>query len=103
MKARFEISRTVKPIGSEELKFLPTGSLLTRLNQLRSLQESFEVSDWLPDERDAVEATGLIAFKNSEQWKIAFSDVKRVLSEREHIPRGSKDKRRKAAHQKKNG
>ena len=77
-----------------------TGSLLSRLKLLRSLQESFELSDWLPEERDAVEAAGLIAFKETEIWKTAFDDVKRLLNEREHMPRGGKEKRQQAACQK---
>jgi len=94
--------RTVVPIPFEELKELHTGSLLARLKLLRSLQDTFELSDWLPEERDAVKAAGLIAFKETEIWKTAFDDVKRLLDEREHIPRGSKEKRRQAAHKKQN-
>jgi hypothetical protein len=74
--------RTVKPVPFEELSGLHPGSLLSRLKLLRSLQESFELSDWLPEERDAVEAAGLIAFKETEIWKTAFDDVKRLLNER---------------------
>ncbi|WP_298258885.1 hypothetical protein [uncultured Litoreibacter sp.] len=60
------------------------------------------MSDWLPEERDAVEAAGLIAFKETARWKGAFSDVKRLLDDREHMPRGSKEKRRLAAYSKQN-
>ena len=69
---------------------------------LRSLQESFELSDWLPEERDTVEASGLIAFKETAIWKAAFDDVKRLLNDREHMPRGSKEKRQQAAYLKQN-
>ena len=94
--------RTAVPIPFEELNELHTGSLLARLRLLRSLQDSFELSDWLPEERDAAEVAGLIAFKESGIWKAAVDDVKRLLNEREHMPRGSKEKRKKAAHQKQN-
>lgn len=94
--------RTVTPVPFEELNNLHTGSLLARLKLLRSLQDSFALSDWLPEERDAVEAAGLIAFKETAIWKAAFDDVKRLLDEREHMPRGSKERRQQAAHQKQN-
>lgn len=89
--------RTAQSTPKEQLQELHTGSLLKRLELLRSLQGSFEESDWLPEERDAVAAVGLIAFKNTESWKSAFLDVKAILAERENIPRGSKAKRREAA------
>lgn len=94
--------RTVRPIPLEELNELHTGSLLARLKHLRSLQESFELSDWLPEERDTVEASGLIAFKETAIWKAAFDDVKGLLNDREHMPRGSKEKRQQAAYLKQN-
>lgn len=96
MKINFELLRTVEPIAFEELQTLRTGSLLTRLKRLRALQESFEVSDWLPEERDAVEAAWLIAFKETAVWKDAWSDIKRILDNREHLPRGSKELRQEA-------
>lgn len=101
MKINFELLRTVEPIAFDELQKLHTGSLLTRLKRLRALQESFELSDWLPEERDAVEAAGLIAFKQTAVWKDAWSDIKRVLDDREHFPRGSKALRQRAAQQEK--
>ncbi len=94
--------RTIEPIAIEDLEKLHTGSLLTRLKLLRSLQDSFELSDWLPEERDAVEAAGLIAFKETAIWEAAFADVKQLLDDREHISRGSKEKRQHAAFQKQN-
>ena len=94
--------RTAESTPKAQLQELHTGSLLKRLELLRSLQGSFEESDWLPEERDAVAAAGLIAFKNTESWKSAFLDVKAILAERENIPRGSKAKRREAAQKKQN-
>ena len=79
---KLENLRTVEPIAPDELRKLNTGSLLARLKLLRSLQNSFESSDWLPEERDAVEATGLIAFKETAIWEAAFADVKRLLDDR---------------------
>ena len=89
--------QTVKPMRPEELKQLHTGSLLSRLKELRALQDRFEVSDWLPAEIEALEIEGLIAFKETDIWKNAFTDVKIELSTRDHYPRGSKEKRQQAA------
>ena len=100
MGINFEHLNTVEPVTVEEMEHLHTGSLLKRLKDLRSLQECFEDSDWSQEERDAVDAAGLIAFKNSEMWGSAFADVKRLLSEREHLPKGSREKRQKAAREK---
>lgn len=94
--------RTAEPVSKSHLLELHTGSLLKRLELLRSLQGAFEESDWLPEERDAVEAAGLIAFKNTDRWKVAYSEVKAILVQREHVPRGSKEKRREDARKKQN-
>lgn len=99
---KLEHLRTVKPIALEELNKLHTGSLLARLKLLRSLQDSFDLSDWLSEESDAIEAAGLIAFKETAIWKAAFSDVKSLLDDREHVPRGSKEQRQQAAYLKQN-
>ncbi len=77
-----------------------TGSLLKRLQRLRSLHESFEQSDWSKDERDSV--ADKIAFKNTQAWKDAWCQLNDVLSEREHLKRGSKKLRQQAAFEKQN-
>ena len=100
--ANIEKLKAVEPIEAYELRELHTGSLLTRLKSLRSLHGSYKDSDWTPEERHSAEAAGLIIFKDTDAWRRAFSDVKAVLSEREHIPRGSKEQRQEAAHLKKN-
>ncbi|ASP35492.1 hypothetical protein CHH27_21465 [Labrenzia sp. VG12] len=79
--------KTMKPVPPEDLEKLHTGSLLTRLQGLRSLHASFETSDWSPEARDAVEAAGLVAFKDTEIWQTAFQNLKQRLSRREHFPR----------------
>ncbi len=97
-----DVLNTVKPMEVADLKKLHTGSLLTRLKALRGLQDRFEVSDWTADEKNAVETAGLIAFKKSELWEMAFSDVKAEMSQREHIPRGNKQKRQDSTRNKQN-
>lgn len=98
----FDSLNIVLAMDIAELKRLHTGSLLTRLKALRGLQDRFEFSDWTVDEKDAVETAGLIAFKNSELWETAFSDVKAEMSQREHVPRGSKLRRQETTRKKQN-
>ena len=102
MVVNFKTLNYVEQLDVDALHKMHTGSLLARLKSLRSLQNSFDVSDWTSEERDAVEAAGFIAFKDSGPWEAAFSDLKSVLSEREHVPRGSKEQRQKAAFLKQN-
>lgn len=101
-KHKFTHLNVIEPMDAEQLRTLNTGSLLKRLQALRHKQDCFEVSDWTEEERDTVQAAGLIAFKNSNIWRIAFSEVKTELSLREHRPRGSKEKRQEAARKKQN-
>ncbi len=91
------VIKFVDPVSMERLKTMHTGSLLTRLQNLRSLDIDFEHSDWDENELKHNMATGQIVFKETELWKTAFSEVKELLAQREHIPRGSKEKRREAA------
>jgi len=86
--------RTVRPLDRNTLDSMHTGSLLSRLNALRELQQSFEMSDWSEEETRAVEAAGLIAFKDSLIWREAYAMLKEVLSDREHMPRGGEERRR---------
>lgn len=55
-----------------------TGSLLSRLRQLQMCEHSLASSD----KQTATE--GLIEFKDTEAWRIAYSAVKQILSTREH-------------------
>ena len=102
MNVKRDRLRTVEPVSADALRKLHTGTLLSRLQALRGLHESFEASDWLPEEREAVEAAGLIAFKQTDRWASAFADLKQILSEREHLERGTRQKRRDSAHRKRN-
>ncbi len=102
MNANIAHLKTLKPVPIEELEKMHTGRLLSRLKRLRSLHATFEASDWLLEERIAVEQAGLIAFKNTELWSTAFEEVKRLLAQREHLPRGGKARRQSAAHKKQN-
>jgi hypothetical protein len=75
--------RIIKPLRREELERMPTKALLGRLKNLYKCEESLELSDLQNDSFD----TGVIRFKETREWQIAYEDVKMVLSKREHIPR----------------
>lgn len=87
--------RTAEPMDIEELERLHTGTLLTRLQLLRSLHERPEDADL--DKEELAQLVDVIAFKNTEQWRLASADVKAVLATREHLPKGSKEKRQQSA------
>ena len=87
--------RTAEPMSIEELERLHTGTLLTRLQLLRGLHERPEDSDLYKEE--IVQLVDVIAFKNTEEWRLAYADVKAVLATREHRPKGSKEKRQQSA------
>lgn len=76
------------PIVSKiELETLHTGSLLSRLEGLRKCEESFCLSDrYGYEEEPDPSATGHIEFKDTDAWKQAYSELKEILSHREHIP-----------------
>ena len=76
------------PIVSKiELETLHTGSLLSRLERLRKCEESFRLSDKFGyEEEPDLSATGYIEFKDTDAWKQAYSELKEILTDREHIP-----------------
>ncbi|WP_310484638.1 hypothetical protein [Chamaesiphon sp. VAR_48_metabat_403] len=76
--------KQIFPIQSIELEKLSTKQLLGRLQRLRQCEESLELSD-----RDNIDLSGCIEFKQSQEWLEAFRDVKQILSLREHIPKKS--------------
>jgi hypothetical protein len=74
-------------MSMEKLEALPTQRLLPRLRQLHQCEQSLAHSD-----RDCAEESGVIEFKESPGWILAFEELKKVLSRREHIPRRSAQK-----------
>ncbi len=74
--------KPVFPMPDIELEALSTRQLLARIKRLRECEESLTLSD-----RDAADPSGIIEFKQSPEWALAFQDVKQVLSRREHVPR----------------
>lgn len=71
----------------EELNAMHTGTLMKRRDSLLKCEESFEVSDRHAHEtKPSFEHTGLIEFKDTHEWKSAYSELKFELSKRENIP-----------------
>ena len=72
--------KPIFPISLLELETYSTRRLLGRLRRLRECEESLVLSD-----RNTIDETGCIEFKQSPEWQMAFRDVKNVLSRREHV------------------
>ena len=77
----------VKFVSSEELEAMHTGTLMKRRSALLECEESFECSDRngyenLPESA----STGLIEFKDTDEWRQAYDELKNVLTERENVP-----------------
>lgn len=77
--------KRVTSMSSEELEKLSTKQLLARLRRLHQCEESASLSDW----DDADSASEAILFKDTSEWKAAYEQVKRALSQREHVPKGA--------------
>jgi len=73
------------PISLEELENLSTKQLLARLKRLRQCAESASFSD----EDDISNTSEAIQFKDTPEWKDAYEQLKRVLTFREHVPKGA--------------
>ena len=76
--------RQIFPLQPIDLEKLSTKQLLGRLQHMRQCEESLEFSD-----RDSIDNSGCIEFKQSQEWLVAFNNVKQILSRREHIPKKS--------------
>ena len=74
--------KPIFPMPLIELEGLSTKQLLGRLRRLHQCEESLALSD-----RDVADDSGCIEFKQSQEWIVAFQNVKQVLSRREHVPK----------------
>lgn len=79
-----------------ELEAMHTGSLMKRRDALLQCTER-------PDRENAAASvgTGPIEFKDSPQWRQAYSDLKQVLDRREHLPNKQERKALRQARAKK--
>lgn len=97
--------RKATPVDFNELINWNTKQLLSRLKELRGLHDFHDFHDLSKEELNiALEIQNeniAIFFKDNEKWKQAYQDVKSILKDREHIPRGSKERRQQAAWEKK--
>ncbi|MEH6826115.1 MAG: hypothetical protein V7629_19650 [Motiliproteus sp.] len=75
------MSSTVEFKSIDELESMHTGSLMSRRKELLKCEESFELSDQIEPR-----GTQEIEFKNTPEWKRAYSELKQVLSQRENVP-----------------
>ena len=79
---------SVPIVSQTELDKLHTGSLLSRLKRLQQCEESFQLSDRSGEELEPDPSiTGLIEFKDTDAWRQAHSELKDILSRREHFRR----------------
>lgn len=84
----------VKMVPLKELESMHTGSLMARRKALLKCEESLSTSD---RDSDYKVAPGTIEFKDSEEWKQAYHQLKNVLAKRENWPsKGEKNAARKS-------
>jgi hypothetical protein len=77
--------KPIPPMSLEDLEKLSAKQLLARLKSLHQCEESASLSD-----RDDVSNTsGAILFKDTNEWKAAYEQVKGALSLREHVPKSA--------------
>ncbi len=87
--------RTVPVVDRSALEKRSTRELLARLRKLLACEESLEASDLEPGEASL--RADEIAFKDSAKWQGAYSEVKALLADREHVPGG--DERKEKRHE----
>ena len=83
MKKKSGLERAVPKMSLADLEALNTKTLIARLKRLRFCEEAPEQSDLSDEEISSV--TDVILFKSDPDWKLAYSDLKRILGSREHI------------------
>ena len=84
------MSRLVEIIPASQLEAWTTAKLLSRLQSLRSCEESYECSEKAYHSEPP--ETGVIEYKDTEEWKTAYYALKQLLTDREHLPRPAEKK-----------
>ncbi len=79
------MSKNRKPnvLSIDELEKMNTKQLLAYLHKLQTCEESFEKSDMINNPEIVDKKT--IYYKQSDNWKQAYKNVKEILKTREHI------------------
>jgi hypothetical protein len=83
MKKGHGPARAIAAISRSAAEALPTRALLARLERLRWCEESPATSDLTYEE--VASAGSLILFKSDEAWRVAYADIKDILSRRENV------------------
>lgn len=78
--------RSVALLSAQQLAGLSTPRLLAYRDNLLSLEQSADSSDWTPAELEAVDPTE-VSFKDDARWVKAYTALKAVLEGREHVQR----------------
>jgi hypothetical protein len=77
------MSSLVKMVSKDKLAEMHTGTLMARRDALLKCEESLGLSD--RDENHSV-AVGTIEFKDTDEWKLSYRQLKEELSTRENLP-----------------
>jgi len=77
------MKRFPKLLNITDLEKLNTSRLLKYLKHLNQCEESIDKSDLELCESESAE--GIIQFKDSQIWNLAYTNVKSILDKREHI------------------
>jgi len=72
-------------LDASALSSLHTKTLLARVRRLQQCEGSADGSDMTSDE--LAKLVGIL-FKDTPEWEAAYTEVKRVLASREHVPHG---------------
>ena len=76
-----EVPNKVEFVSLVDLENMHTGSLMARRKALLKCEESF---DMVSRDEECKAQENIIEFKDSEAWKSAYQDLKKVLSKREN-------------------
>jgi hypothetical protein len=77
--------RKILAMLTVELEKLSTKQLLARLKQLHQCEQTLSFSDREGGDKHS----GAIGFKDSSEWVSAYHQVKDILANREHVPKGA--------------
>ena len=75
--------KAIDVMSAGELERLTTKQLLARLDRLRKCEMSASLSDG----DEMAHASGIM-FKDTPEWASAYDQLKSVLTQREHVPKG---------------
>lgn len=81
------MANKVSILSVKELETQHTGTLMSRRKALLKCEESFAHSDRVGHEAEPDPAkTGMIEYKDTAEWRAAYTDLKALLATRENVP-----------------